>query len=189
VSLQVQFITMGMMIACGIGLGVLYDVYRVLMNTFHPPKWLTALFDLMYWIFATLFVFRTLFWSNQGEVRVFIFIGLIMGVWTYFVWFSPTIIRMVQWSIKVIKKLIQIGIRLFQLLVIKPILFLYRCVIIFIGFLITASMFLCKIVLQLIYPVWILFKWLTKPIWTRLHWPQFLRRWIRVLKAWWAKLF
>lgn len=179
------------MIVCGLGLGVLYDVYRVLYHTFQPPKWLTAACDLIYWLVATLFVFRTLFWSNQGEVRVFIFLGLIVGVWTYFVWFSPSVIRCIRFVIALIKKFINISIKLFQLLVIKPILFLYRCVVIFLGFLLTASMFLCKIMLQLLYPVWILLRWLTKPIWTRVKLPSFaiIRKGIKWIKSGWSQLF
>ncbi len=72
-SLQVQFVTIGMMFLSGHGLGVMYDMYRVLSRQFRAPKWIIPFLDVVYWVVATLLVFLALFYSNQGEVRMFVF--------------------------------------------------------------------------------------------------------------------
>lgn len=184
-----QFMALVTMALCGMGLGMLFDVYRVLANTYVPSKWLYSLLDICFWMTATVAVFWVLFWSNYGEVRIFVFIGIIIGVWTYFVWFSSTMIRLTRYVIHVVQGLIRWIIRVIQLLIIKPLILLYRSFILFLGFLLTATIFLYKVMLQLVYPVWNGFKFLTRPLRARIAWPMFVVKGTRRLKSWWFRFF
>ncbi|PYI50230.1 spore cortex biosynthesis protein YabQ [Paenibacillus flagellatus] len=175
-SLHVQFLTLSVMAGSGAFMGALFDVYRVLSGQLRPPRWLVPLLDAVYWIAATLFVFRALLYSNYGQVRLYVFIGLALGVWLYFRIASKLTIRLVHLVIRIVLALIRFGRRTIEVAVIKPIVLLYRLVIVLFGFLAAFSVFLFKIVLQLLYPFRLLGRALWKPLRKRVKAPNW---WIR----------
>jgi spore cortex biosynthesis protein YabQ len=164
VTLNVQFLTLWMMFVSGLGLGVLFDLFRVLAGQLRIPKWTLPLTDLVYWIVATILVFRVLYLTNQGQVRLFVFIGLVIGILLYFTSFSPWIVKLILLIIKTIKALIRFIKKSIELLIIRPAIVLYRFFILFLGFLAALAIFLYKIVLQLLYPFWKLLLWLLRPV-------------------------
>lgn len=182
-TLYVQFQTMGLMLASGLAIGLLFDLYRVLANELRFPRWLMPLLDLAYWTFATYFVFRVLFYSNYGQVRLFVFIGLFAGVAFYFAALSRTARRVIRWLIGVVKKLIWLCKRIIEIFVIGPILALYKFLTILLGFVAAIAIFLYKIVLQLLYPVRVLSRavlhlagrHLPRPGWLVSGWRRLLR--------------
>lgn len=176
-TLQIQFVTLGMMCAGGLSLGGLFDLYRVLSGQLKVPVWLKAVLDLVYWFVGTLIVFKLLYESNWGEVRPFIFLGLGIGIILYFLLFSRTVIRVIKFMIRVVVATARMVQRTFMLLVVKPIIGLFRLTVIIFGFLLATAIFLYKIVLQLIYPVWKLLLWLIRP----------LGRWIQIPVPAWVK--
>nr|WP_275984053.1 spore cortex biosynthesis protein YabQ [Paenibacillus hamazuiensis] len=187
--MEVQFVTLGMMFLGGLALGVLYDLYRVLSDRLNVPNWVLAILDIVYWLVGTVLVFRLLYASNHGQVRIFIFIGLVIGILFYFSFLSRMTIRFICFMIKVVQAAIRIGKRTIDIFIVTPILFLYRCVIILFGFLMALAIFLYKFVLQLLYPFWRLFAWLAKPLirWVK-SW-RWLQAVIRTLGAWWRRWF
>lgn len=166
------------MAGSGAVMGVLFDVYRVLSGQLRPPRWLVPLLDGVYWIVATLFVFRALLYSNYGQVRFYVFLGLLFGVWVYFRLASRWTVRLTLFAIRCVKAFIRFIRRTIELVVIKPIRLLYRLVIVLFGFLAALSMFLGKIVLQLLYPLRLLGRWLFKPLLERLRAAAWWRRFV-----------
>jgi spore cortex biosynthesis protein YabQ len=160
---------MGMMLLTGIGLGVIFDGYRVVSNELRFPRWSLPVLDLVYWLAASLLVFRVLYASNYGEVRAYVFIGMLMGILSYYWLLSKPVIRIVKWLIDAVRALIGFSIRTFDLLIVKPIILLYRFIRVLIGFGTALTIFLLKIVLQLVRPFWLLFRFLLSPL-TRLLW-------------------
>jgi spore cortex biosynthesis protein YabQ len=161
---------MGMMLLGGLSLGGLFDLYRVLASQLKAPRYSYYLLDLVFWLVGTWLVFKLLYISNLGQVRMFIFIGLLIGIGIYFLMLSRTVIQIILWMIRFVRALLRIGKRIIEIFIITPIIWMYRAVILFLGFLSAIAIFLYKIVLQLLYPVWKLLVWLTRP----------LIRWIRI---------
>lgn len=116
-----QVITFLITIATGIILGVLFDGYRVLRGTFRPKVLTTWFTDLLYWLLATVIVFLALVISNWGELRFYVFLGIISGVVFYYRLLSLYTIRLFSVVIKVIKKTIMLIKRIFVVLLIKPV--------------------------------------------------------------------
>lgn len=173
-SLHVQLATLAAMVLSGNVLGILFDSYRVVSRELRLHRRLIPLFDLAYWLAATVFVFRILYQTNLGEVRVFVFLGLLLGISAYFAFFSRWTIRFVRWLINLVRATVRLSIQGFRLLIIRPLVFLWRCLIVFLGFLGAFSVFFGKIVLQLLYPLWVVLKWAVRP----LHrYFSFLQRW------------
>jgi len=188
------------MVLSGIGLGAAYDGYRVVSNRLGFSRlWLPVL-DLLYWAAATLAVFQVLAEANEGEVRLFVFIGLLLGVSCHFWLFSRLVIALVEWLITAAHALIRLLLKGFDLLLVKPVILLYRLARVILGFLIVLSMFLFRFVLQLIRPFWLLLRWLAAPVTRRAAaWAassQTVQRTVRIMKraaSWiagrWAKWF
>jgi len=83
VSLDVQFLTMAWMAGCGALLGAVFDTINVTARRFRFGGGARALLDVLYWVAATLFVFRVLVKANGGVVRPFVFLGLGIGAVLY----------------------------------------------------------------------------------------------------------
>ncbi|MFC5452641.1 spore cortex biosynthesis protein YabQ [Paenibacillus aestuarii] len=175
-TLHVQFQTIFMMVLSGIAMGAMFDVFRVLSGKLRLPRWTVSIVDILYWIVATILVFRLLIYSNEGQLRVFVFLGIGIGICFYFALLSVWVIRLTLLVIRIIIMIYRILRRTVELLIIKPIIGLYRLTVIILGFLVAVAIFLYKIVLQLLYPVWRLLLWMTKPLHKYFVVPAWLRK-------------
>lgn len=180
---------MGMMFLGGLSLGGLFDLYRVLAGQLKAPRYAYYLLDVFFWIVGTLLVFKLLYESNLGQVRMFIFIGLLAGVLLYFLIFSATVIQIILWLIRFTKAAIRVIKRIVEIFVITPVIWLYRAVVIFLGFLLAIAIFLYKVMLQLLYPVWRLLIWLIRPLGRWLRIPVWVKKSGQTLAAWLRRLF
>ena len=94
----------------GIIMGMLYDLIRILRKIIHHPNWLVQIEDLLYWITCGCFAFIMVYWENYGQIRVFIFIGILIGAILYFCTASILFMKVATWTIywtkKVLKKII-----------------------------------------------------------------------------------
>lgn len=77
-------------------LALVYDGLRILRLLFRHRDWLVDIEDLMYWIFTAWMVFRTLFYYNQGMLRGYAFLGMLVGVLVYSVTLSSLLLRIVK---------------------------------------------------------------------------------------------
>jgi spore cortex biosynthesis protein YabQ len=192
VSLNVQFVTLASMALSGAGLGLLFDTYRVLSGEFRFPRWLIPPLDLLYWFASTLAVFRALYASNGGEVRLYVFIAILIGVSFYFGLLSTAVIRTIRLIIEAFRRTIRFLLHLGNILLIKPLIGIYKIAIVFLGFLAAISIFLCKLVLQLTYPMWKLLLWIFKPLFLALGKLIRAERWLepigQAVSRWFAKV-
>ncbi|WP_261800290.1 spore cortex biosynthesis protein YabQ [Paenibacillus sp. PAMC21692] len=178
-TLSVQWMTMAVMLLSGLGMGAVFDGYRVVSNELKFPKWWLPALDVLYWIASAVVVFRMLYASNNGEVRAYVFLGLAVGVILHYWLFSRAVIVSVKWLIAAIRACIRFILKIFEIFIVKPIQMLYKVVIVLIGFGSALTIFTLKIVIQLVRPIGLLLVWMTKPIWRPLG------RW---LKPYWDKL-
>ncbi|WP_408955210.1 spore cortex biosynthesis protein YabQ [Natroniella sp. ANB-PHB2] len=103
VSLRLQVFTFVNMMIVGLIIGFFFDFYRVIRGNFQLGRITTDLFDLLFSLAVTLFVFLGLIYSNQGQVRLYIFIGVISGEVIYYLTISKYIISFLQRVVRTIK--------------------------------------------------------------------------------------
>ncbi|GGG87702.1 spore cortex biosynthesis protein YabQ [Paenibacillus radicis (ex Gao et al. 2016)] len=163
-TLSMQWFTMAMMLLSGIGMGAVFDGYRVVSNELRFPKWWLPVLDMVYWLAAALIIFRVLYASNYGEVRAYVFVGLLIGVLSYYWLLSKAVIAIVKWVIETVRKLILFVLKCLDLLIVKPIILLYKLVKAIVGIGTAITIFLFKIVLQLLRPFWLLLRWMLGPL-------------------------
>ncbi|AIQ55584.1 spore cortex biosynthesis protein YabQ [Paenibacillus borealis] len=152
----VQWITLFYMVLAGTAMGLAYDSYRVLSLKLSFPKWLNALLDLLYWIAAALFVFRMLYAGNQGQLRFYVFLGLFLGVWIYFLIFSVTVRRFVLMLIQSVQYTCRLLWRCIEIVIGWPLLWLWRLVkgtLLLLG---RILLYILKLLLRLTKPIWVL---------------------------------
>ncbi|WP_054956728.1 spore cortex biosynthesis protein YabQ [Paenibacillus dakarensis] len=182
---QTQWITLLWMIFSGAAMGLAYDSYRVLAGQLRFPKWSQHALDLGYWIAAALFVFRMLYDTNHGQLRFYVFLGLFLGVWIYFLIWSVITRRFVVMLIQVAKRLLSVLMTLFRVLVLNPIkgiLYLLKGMLKLLWRLV---MFLLRVVLGCLRPLWKLLKWMLRPITSRVKMPVWVKHVAdKVIKVW-----
>lgn len=185
-SLSVQFATLGLMLASGMGIGLLFDLYRILAHELRFPRWLIPLLDLAYWAIAAVFVFRMLYIGNFGQVRLFVFLGLAAGYTLYFLGLSRTSVKLIRLLLRGIEVLVRFVIRCVEICIVRPVRLLIRLVRFLLGIVTTVAIFLYKVVIQLLYPLRLLLRLIGRavrpyarlPRWITWPWRAF-RRWLK----------
>jgi spore cortex biosynthesis protein YabQ len=80
------------MMVVGILVGVAFDFYRVLRGKTKPKRLITDIFDLLFAIIVTIIIFIALIYSNGGVIRIYVFVGVLLGEIIYYWLFSDYII-------------------------------------------------------------------------------------------------
>ncbi len=108
----------------GISIGILFDVFRILRKSFKTADWLTTIQDILFWLLTGFIILFSIFKFNKGEIRSYIFVGIIFGIFIYILTLSKYVIKFSVIIIKIIKKIISYPINLvvktFDFLIIKP---------------------------------------------------------------------
>ncbi|AMA74512.1 MULTISPECIES: spore cortex biosynthesis protein YabQ [Aneurinibacillus] len=125
-TLTGQAATMMSMVLCGLAMGILYDTYRTMERKCRLARWLVWLCDFLFWISCIFLVFGTLLRVNEGIVRIYIFLGLAVGVVLYFLLFQRTYLYILNKLIFFSLWLYRVTLRTGYYLLVAPVLFLYR---------------------------------------------------------------
>jgi spore cortex biosynthesis protein YabQ len=126
VSLQTQTITMFVMFGSGFLLGAILDTYQALRIRLRLKGWTVSLIDLLYWFVSAGLVFRLLMWSNWGQLRFYIFIAILAGLFCYYRWLSRVFQRLIRGLIYGIEILLGWIWSLTQHLILNPLKLIYQ---------------------------------------------------------------
>lgn len=94
----------------GIIIGTLFDVFRIIRKSFKTSDIITYIEDALFWILAGCILLFTIFTFNNGEIRIYIFIGLIIGIILYLLTISKIFIKISTSILSFLKKVIYIPI-------------------------------------------------------------------------------
>lgn len=87
----------------GVIIALVYDVFRILRKAIKTGSLFTYIEDLIFWILVAVIMFGTVYYSNEGELRSYIFLGTLLGVVLYALIFSKTIMNSSLFIIKIVK--------------------------------------------------------------------------------------
>lgn len=121
-----QWTTIGWMMLCGVCMGTAFDLYRVSFRRFQLPRWLLPALDFAFWAAATLTVFHVLRNHNHGEVRLYVFLGLGIGVTGYFGLASAWVVKAFGWLLDALIGVSAWMWKMVRMLVIAPVLYVVR---------------------------------------------------------------
>lgn len=110
IGLEVQFFLVS--ILSGAILLIVYDIIRIFRRIVKHSKALVAIEDILFWVASSIFIFNMMYKQNNGDIRGFSIMGMLIGMIVYnhilskvVVNASTTIINKIIW---VIKKIIAI---------------------------------------------------------------------------------
>lgn len=95
-------------VAIGMLAGFCFDVYRVVRNLFRLRKIGTFLGDIFFWLAFTGLSFYILLLGNAGEVRFYVFIGLVIGAFMYLQLLGKYTYPLVEWIFYAIRRSIKL---------------------------------------------------------------------------------
>lgn len=106
----------------GIIIGLLFDFFRILRISFKTKDFVTYIEDFLFWVITGIILLYSIFIFNNGEIRFFMFLGIIIGVILYMLIVSKYIIKFSVIILDFIKRIIAIPIK-FIVKILKNILF------------------------------------------------------------------
>lgn len=116
-----QVYLFGIFIFNGLLIGLIFDMFRILRKCFKTKNWITYIQDILFWIVTALIILYSIFKFNNGELRGFIFIGIVIGVFFYMLIFSKIFIKVNLFIIKYVRKTL-------EFIIIKPINILIKLI-------------------------------------------------------------
>lgn len=92
-AINAQLYAFFVTIVGGAIVGILVDLYRIIRRIVRPGRFLTELGDLIFPILCGMTLYLFLLFKNYGEVRGYVFIGVIVGLYIYKTTLSPFLLR------------------------------------------------------------------------------------------------
>lgn len=94
-------------IAGGMAIALVYDIFRIFRKAVKTGSVITYVQDLLYWLIVAAIMFLTIYYSNDGELRAYLFIGTFIGVVLYALLFSRIIMSSSLFIIKMVSYVIK----------------------------------------------------------------------------------
>jgi len=94
---------------CGIIIAFIYDLFRIIRKTFKTRALMVYFEDLLYWVVVAIATFLVIYYNNDGEIRAYVFLGMIIGIFVYSVSLSSPVRRTLLWVVNAIKKVFYKG--------------------------------------------------------------------------------
>ena len=93
-------------IITGMVLGIVFDIFRILRKSFKTSDFITNIQDVLYGLITGIILLSTIFLFNNGELRLYLFIGISFGILIYMLFISKYFIKLNVNIIKFIKTII-----------------------------------------------------------------------------------
>ena len=110
-TIAIQLYSLLIFTISGIAIGIFFDIFRILRKSFKTPDIITYIEDIIFWIFTGIFFLFVLFKFNNGEIRSYVMIGLLLGIMIYMLTISKHFIKANVIIINLIKKVISYPIK------------------------------------------------------------------------------
>ncbi len=92
----------------GVLIGILFDFFRILRRSVKTPNIITYIQDVLFWVLTGILILYNIWYFNNGEIRLYMFLGIIMGVLVYITTLSNIIIRIFTKLLKSIIKIVEL---------------------------------------------------------------------------------
>ena len=119
--LSVQFYTLIFMIGMGVLLGICVDTYRLLVRVKLKTKWIKSVYDFFFWVAYGLGLFYTLYWINEGILRIHVFLAVFCGYAMYRALFETLYIRLMYFLYRLFSYIIDFSRKFLKNVMIRPI--------------------------------------------------------------------
>lgn len=101
-----QFYLFAIFMINGIIIGLLFDIFRILRKTIKTSDMFTYLEDIIFWILTGIIILYSAFTFNNGQIRLFMFLAIILGCFIYMILLSSKVIKINVTIINFIKQIL-----------------------------------------------------------------------------------
>lgn len=108
-------------IIVGVVISILFDFFRILRKSFKTPDIITYIEDIVFGVLAGIIIIFSIFKFNNGEIRSYLFIGILIGILIYLFTISKIFVNYGSKILTFLKKILLFPIKK-TLLFIKSIL-------------------------------------------------------------------
>ena len=105
-------------IITGMILGIVFDIFRILRKSFKTSDIITNIQDILFGIITGIILLSSIFLFNNGELRLYLFLGITFGIIIYMLFISRYFIKLNVTIINLIKRII--------ILITKPFILLLK---------------------------------------------------------------
>ncbi len=88
-----QLYTLFIFSISGIIIGLFFDIFRIFRRSFKTSDLVTYLQDIIFWLCTGIFILFILFEFNNGQIRSYTIIGLVVGILVYMLTISKYFIK------------------------------------------------------------------------------------------------
>lgn len=92
----------------GVVIGLLFDFFRILRRSFKTSNIITYFEDVLFWILTGVLILYNIWYFNNGEIRIYMFLGIIMGGLIYMLTLSNIIISLLSKILILIVKVLEL---------------------------------------------------------------------------------
>ena len=92
----------------GVEIGILFDFFRILRRTIKTGNIVTYIQDVLFWILTGILVLYNIWYFNNGEIRVYMFLGIIIGTLIYMSTLSNIFVKLFTKILSMIIKVLEI---------------------------------------------------------------------------------
>ena len=110
----------------GVGLGALYDVFRILRLAFWHGKIIISIQDIIFFILAAVSSFLFMLFRCEGQLRFYVLLGELLGFIVYYFTVGFLVIRMSKCIIYLIKNILFLFYKIFIRTFFKLFFFILR---------------------------------------------------------------
>lgn len=91
----------------GMIIAFIYDAFRIKRKAVKTRNLMIHIEDFVYWMLVAVVMFTVVYYSNEGEIRGYIFIGTVIGVILYIMLLSKIITESSLFIIKVVSSILK----------------------------------------------------------------------------------
>ena len=99
----------------GVTIGILFDFFRILRKAIKTPNFVTYIEDILFWILTGLLILYNIWYFNDGEIRIYMFLGIIIGLLIYMSTISKPIIQIFSKVLEIIINILKIPFRVISI--------------------------------------------------------------------------
>ena len=92
----------------GVEIGILFDFFRILRRTIKTGNIVTYIQDILFWILTGILVLYNIWYFNNGEIRVYMLLGIIIGTLIYVSTLSNIFVKLFTRILNTIIKVLEI---------------------------------------------------------------------------------
>lgn len=103
----------------GVVIGFLFDFFRILRRSIKTSNIVTYIQDILFWILTGIIILYSIWYFNNGEIRIYVFLGIIIGILIYTTTLSSIIVKVFTKILVFFINILKVPLKIISMLITK----------------------------------------------------------------------